>query len=263
MSRMPREPEAFSEQVARIIERLNPDSAIELVGALDLTINGRRLDLESLYRIVHYDPDRGVETVEQFLDHFLEGEAASGLPIPFDLARQRLMPRIQPESIFEHLDRELVVHQPFVNDTVVLYVIDMPYVTVSITVEQMIKWGLNENEIDTVARKNLRTFSPRLAVRFVESHNGGKAAIFLEHDGYDASRLLLDNLYQFLAPEMGGNFYVATPARDTFVAVTPSHKEFVEEIRHRVAKDYKRLPYPITDKYFLVTQDGIAGTAAA
>lgn len=263
MAHMPREPEAFSEQVARIIERIDPQSAIEFVGALDLTINGRRLDLESLYRMVHYNADRGVEIVEHFLDHFLEGEAASNLPIPFDLARQRLMPRIQPESIFEHLDRELVVHQPFVNDTVVIYVIDMPYVTVSITVEQMIKWGIDADQIDELARTNLKTFSPRLSVRFVESQNGGRAAIFLEHDGYDASRLLLENLYQFLAPEMGGNFLVATPARDTFVAVTPQHGDFVEEIHRRVTKDYKRLPYPITDKYFLVTQDGIAGTTAA
>ncbi len=263
MAKMPREPEAFSEQVARIIQRFDPESEIELVGMLDLTINGRRLDLQSLYRMVRYDADRGVEIVEHFLDHFMEGEAASSLPLPFDLAKQRLMPRIQPASIFEHLDRELVVHQPFVNDTVLLYVIDMPYVTVSITVEQMIKWGMDADGIDQLARENLKTFSPQLAVRFIEPKDGGRAAIFLEHDGYDASRLLLENLHRLMAPEMGGDFYVATPARDTFVAVTPDAEHLVEEIHQRVEKDFKRLPYPITDKYFLVTQDGIAGTSAA
>ena len=225
MAHMPREPEAFSEQVARIIERIDPQSAIEFVGALDLTINGRRLDLESLYRMVHYNADRGVEIVEHFLDHFLEGAAAPNPPIPFDLARQRLMPRLQPESIFHHLDRELLVHQPFVHDTVVIYVIDMPYVTVSMTVEQVIEWDLDDDQVAEVARTNLKAVSHRLSVRFGESQAGGRAASFLEHDGYDASRLLLENLYQFLAPEMGGNFLVATPARDTFVAVTPQDRK--------------------------------------
>ncbi len=34
-----------------------------------------------------------------------------------DFARPRIMPRIQPESIFRHLSREQVAHVPFVNDT--------------------------------------------------------------------------------------------------------------------------------------------------
>ncbi len=263
MAKMPREPEAFSEQVARLIERMTAECDIELTGMLDLTINGRRLDLQSLYRMVRHDAEHGVEIVEHFLEHFLEGEAASNMPLPFEMAQQRLMPRIQPSSIFDHLDNELVVHQPFVNDTVLLYVIDMPFVTVSITVEQMMRWGIDIDAIDRIARRNLKQVTPRLSVRFVQSEAGGKAAIFLEHDGYDASRLLLDNLYNFLAPEMGGNFYVATPARDTFVAVTPDPEPFADEMHHRVERDFQRLPYPITDKYFLVTQDGIAGTEAA
>ena len=31
-----------------------------------------------------------------------------------DFARPRIMPRIQPDSIFEHLAREMVAHVPFV-----------------------------------------------------------------------------------------------------------------------------------------------------
>ena len=52
------------------------------------------------------------------------------------------MPRIQPTSIFDHLDREQVAHISYVNDTVIVFVLDMPQMTVSITVEQLIRWGL-------------------------------------------------------------------------------------------------------------------------
>lgn len=259
MTGLPREPEAFSEQVCAIARRTFPDREIEIAGVFELHLNGRRIGLENLYRMVQSNPKRGVEIVEEYFDHLMEGEEASNIPVPLDLARTRIMPRIQPESIFEHLDRELVVHQPFVNNTVVLYVMDMPHLTYSITVEQMLRWGLCVDEIDGIARENLRSYSPELEIRLVET-DGGRAAILSKRDGYDASRLLLSNLYTRLAPRLGGNFYVAAPARDTFVALSIDPPQFTAKVHQRVDRDFRRLPYPITNRYFLVTLDGVAGT---
>ncbi len=262
MARMPHEPEAFCEAVMTLLNRLSPSRHVELIGTFEMLIDGRHLALENLYRMVLNDPDRGVEIVEQFLDHLMEGEEAANVLLPFDLAKPRIMPRIQPESIFQHLDSQLVVHQSFVNDTVVLYVIDMPHLTVSITVEQMLKWGTDVEEIDSLARRNLAAYSEELKLRIIEAGNGGRAAVFQENDGYDASRLLLGSLHGRLAPVLGSNFLVAAPARDAFLAVTADPQEFAQRIHQRVEIDYKRLPYPITDRFFLVTMDGIAGTAA-
>lgn len=262
MARMPHEPEAFCEAVLTLLNRLSPSRHVELVGTFEMLIDGRHLALENLYRMVLNDPDRGVEIVEQFLDHLMEGEEAANVLLPFDLAKPRIMPRIQPESIFQHLDSQLVVHQPFVNETVVLYVIDMPHLTVSITVEQMLKWGADVEEIDSLARRNLAAYSEELKLRIIEASSGGRAAVFQENDGYDASRLLLGSLHGRLAPVLGSNFLVAAPARDAFLAVTSNPEEFAQRVHQRVEIDYKRLPYPITDRFFLVTMDGIAGTAA-
>ncbi len=262
MARMPHEPEAFCEAVMTLLNRLSPSRHVELVGTFEMLIDGRHLALENLYRMVLNDPDRGVEIVEQFLDHLMEGEEAANVLLPFDLAKPRIMPRIQPESIFQHLDAQLVVHQPFVNETVVLYVIDMPHLTVSITVEQMLKWGADVEEIDSLARRNLAAYSEELKLRIIEASSGGRAAVFQENDGYDASRLLLGSLHGRLAPVLGPNFLVAAPARDAFLAVTSNPEDFAQRVHQRVEIDYKRLPYPITDRFFLVTMDGIAGTAA-
>ena len=46
---MPREPEAFGEQVARILLRNFPERQVELAGPMDLILNGRHLGLENLY----------------------------------------------------------------------------------------------------------------------------------------------------------------------------------------------------------------------
>lgn len=263
MARMPREPEAFGEHVARILARHFPDRKVEMAGPMDLILSGKHLGLENLYRMVQYEPARGVEIVENYLERLVEGDTISATPLPLSVAKPRIMPRIQPESVFEHLDREQVAHIPFVNGTVVVFVLDMPQMTVSITVEQTLRWGLEIDDLDRIARDNLSRYAPDLEVQLVDSSEGGRAAIVARQDGYDAARLLLGTLHERLAPELHGDFYVATPARDMFLALSCDPDPFVDRIRERVAQDYRRLPYPITKELFIVTRDGVAGTRAA
>jgi uncharacterized protein YtpQ (UPF0354 family) len=260
MANMPHEPEAFAEQVATMLKQIQPDYVVELTGPRELIVNGRRLDLENLFRLVNHDPERGTEIVEHYLDQLFSGEASSLSTVSFDLIRDKIMPRIQPETIFNHLAREQVAYVPFVNGTVIVFVIDMPQMTVSVTSEQMVRWGVTAEDLDALARENLRMASGELELQVVTSKEGGKAIIIGEQDGYDAARLLLDNLYQRLSHRLGGDFYVATPARDMFVAMSRQPMPFTERLRSRVVEDYRRLPYPITPELFYVTRDGVAGT---
>ena len=261
MARMPREPEAFGEQVARILNRNFPERDVELAGPMDLILNGKHLGLQNLYRIVQHEPQRGVEIVENYLERLVEGDALSAMPLPLSIAKPRIMPRIQPISVFQHLDREQVAHVPYVNNTVVVFVLDMPQMTVSITIEQIMRWGVDLDDLDQISRENLARYAPDLEIQLIDSAEGGRAAIVARQDGYDAARLLLGSLHQRLAPELHGDFYVAAPARDMFLAISAEPSKFVERIQKRVQHDYRRLPYPITSSFFLVTRDGVAGTS--
>lgn len=260
MASMPREPEAFAEAVASMLRKLQPEYAIDLVGPRELLVNGRRLDLENLYRMVNHEPVRGQEIVEHYLDQLFAGDTMQLVNMSLDFARPRIMPRIQPVSIFRHLAREQVAHVPFVNNTVIVFVTDLPQMTVSITTEQLVRWNLAPEELDEISRENLDAYAPELEIQVVESKEGGKAAIMSQHDGYDAARLLLSGLHERLAAQLGGNFYVATPARDMFVALSAGPDPFVRRLRLRVEHDFKRLPYPISPDFFYVTRDGVCGT---
>lgn len=262
MAHLPREPEAFGEHVLTLLKRTWPEHEAFLTGPFDLVVNGRHLGLENVYRMVLGDPERGTEIVEDYLEKILEGDELGAAVLPFDLARQRIMPRIQPEAIFKQLDRDQVAYIPWVNQTVIVFVLDLPQVTISLTVEQAVRWGVSMDELDEIARKNLERYSPDLQIQLIESKDGGRAALVSEYDGYDAARLLLGRLHERLAPELDGDFLVATPARDMFVAMTAEPNHFVDRLRKRVEQDYRRLPYPITRDLFLVTRDGVAGTAA-
>ncbi len=260
MPEMPAEPEAFAEVVLDLVRQLQPAAEIQLVGPRELLVDGRRMDLENLFRMVRQDPERGSEIAGHYLEQMFASDTMQIEQMPWELARDRIMPRIQPESIFDHLNRELVAHVPFVNGTVIVFVIDLPHLTVSVTTEQVIRWGLHVDDLEPVARQNLEAYQPSLHVRLVESKDGGRAAIVSEQDGYDAARLLLTGLFSRLAPQFGGDFLVAAPSRDMFVALSCDPGDFVDRLRKRVESDYRRLPYPITSELFYVTQDGVAGT---
>lgn len=263
MASMPNDPQAFAEQVVNLLRRIKPELHVTLTGPREIIVNGRRLDLENLFKLVKTDRQRGTEIVEQYLEHLFDDDSFAAAAMPWEMARRRIMPRIQPESIFNHLSRELVAHVPFVNDTVVVFVIDMPHMTVSVTTEQMIRWGTEPDELDEIARKNLAEYTRELDFRYLDTEDGGKALLLSEQDGYDASRLLLQDLYDRLAPELEGDFFVATPSRDMMLALTRDPEPFVEHVKSRVDHDYARLPYPITSHFFYVTRDGVAGTEAA
>ncbi len=260
MASMPKEPEAFAECVAEMLRRLQPEYAIDLVGPRELLVNGRRLDLENLYRMVSHEPGRGTEIVEHYLEQLFAGEAIQLGNMSFEFARSKIMPRIQPETIFEHLSREQVAHIPWVNDTVIVFVTDLPHMTVSITTEQMLRWQVSLEAMEEIARENLDNYASELDIQIVESKEGGKAAILGQHDGYDAARLLMSGIYDKLASQLGRDFFVATPARDMFVAFSRGPKSFVDRLQERIENDYRRLPYPICPDFFLVTRDGVAGT---
>ena len=260
MSYMPENPGDFANEVRTILTRIKPSLEVERNGTTERIVDGRRLDLENLHRLVSTDEERGVEIVEQYLDHLFDEETFSVSNMPWELAQARLMPRIQPESIFEHLSRELVAHVEFVNDTVIVFVIDLPNMTVSVTTEQMLRWGKTAEQLEEVARRNLDHYAPELELRTMESEEGGRAIVVSHQDGYDASRLLMSDLFRTLGNELGGNFLVATPSRDMFVALSEEDEDFLERVQERVCSDYERLPYPITPRLFYVCRDGIAGT---
>ena len=59
-------------------------------------------------------------------------------------------------------------------------------------------------------------------------------------------------------PELGGDFLVAIPTRDVFIAFPITTGAFIERLRQRIVRDFHNLPYPITENLFLVTLDGVA-----
>jgi uncharacterized protein YtpQ (UPF0354 family) len=262
MSQFPKEPEAFTEHVARAFRKLVGQVDLKITGPLELTIENRRVDLDDLRRAIFASKENQPAIMKRFVDAFLGALRLEQTPMPFDVAQPHILPRIAPLKFFRGRRADQLATQPFVNDTVIFYLLDLMNSVAPVSLEQLIRWGVSVEEIDTVARENLMDYEPELELRVFHSDEGA-AAVFNTGDGYDASRLLLGHLHEQLAPELGREFLVAIPTRDVFIAFSLEHDGFGHRLHRRIRRDYRRLPYPITEDLFLVARDGVAGFQSA
>jgi len=259
----PLTPQVLIDLVVEAYGELKPDAVIERTGVMGLFVDGSYLPLENLWRMVQMKPTEATALVFRYLEAILSSEqTVNGDVAAWCEVKPRIMPRIQPITIFGQLARELITARPFVNDTVVTFVCDSPHSTVSLRREQIDEWGITIEEIDEIASTNLARHN-RIEIEVRRDSSGGKTVMIGGSDGYNSSRILHREFRERIAWELGSTFYVGIPSRDTFIAFSAGSDEFVEAMKIRLRLAYARLPYPICPHPFLATPDGIAGTLDA
>lgn len=256
---IPKEPEAFTEMVAKRFGKELKRVEVQITGPLELLVDGYRVDLDDLHRALRHDQieAEAEAMLQSFIDAFVGTQRLMDTSLPFDMVKPRILPQIRSLDKMRHAAPDQLVAQPFVNDTFIIYMIDLKDSAGPVSTEQLIRWGVDADELDHIARMNLAACQPGLEVQLFRNDDT-TAALFNTGDGYDASRLLLDQLHPKLSPEMGGNFLVAIPTRDVFIAFPDKPSVFLDKLRQRIRSDFKVLPYPITSDLFLVTMDGVA-----
>jgi len=153
--RLPREPEAFTEIVARLLARLIGRVSIDIVGPLELKLDDQRIDLHDVYRAAQREEVAAAALIERFAAALITARQLAETSVPFEMIAARVLPQIRPQSFFEGHRPDAFAAQPYVNDTAVLYTIDLGDATTPITTEQLIRWGVDLDTLDALARRNL------------------------------------------------------------------------------------------------------------
>src|SRR5690606_35857472 len=84
-----------------------------------------------------------------------------------------------------------------------------------------------------------------------------RAVIVASGDSYDASRLMLPELYNKLSEVLGPNLLVGVPNRDFMIVLTEDDHELVENVSNQVKIDGETRPYSISGKLYRLTKDGV------
>jgi hypothetical protein len=221
-----------------------------------MRVNGHVASLESLYRMSKLRPESTRRHVERWIVELLR--AAEGTPDldgTFEELRPRVLPMVVPESADPH---QLSVMQPLVDGLSVAYGIDNDRTISHVTHKRLQKWKISIDDLHEAALENLTLRSQAINAHAAQDDQGEiELILFQTMDGYDASRLLLPELFGRLREHLGSPFAAAIPNRDILLCFR-NDQATVERLAPQIQKDFEQMPHQVTDKILLVTADGIA-----
>lgn len=241
---------AFREAVAELnwtIRRWLGDA----VDCLDGGGHGHVVGLENLYRRARRSP-RGEwpALVREFLTQAIADDQEGDLPTELNAVAEQLLPRLGPPFRARAGDPKLWGQAVEGTDLIINLVVDYPNRMVYVTEEMMAASAQPAGTWLDRALANLRQRTPIEA--FQPVHEDADLLVCTLGDAYDSARaLLLDTL---LPAGTADGFFVALPSRDQLLVlpVTTQALTFVHLLQILVDKQYKTLPYPISDEIFWV-----------
>lgn len=138
------------------------------------------------------------------------------------------------------------VHEPFVHDLRVVYVVDRPDTMVNLTTDVLDRLDVDPDELRALVARNLWAAHDTIRVHGDPS----EGPIMITCGGnYEASLMLVPRFWAALAPMLDGAPVVAVPARSLLLVCGSDDLAGIEALRERAA-GAAELPYPISAELF-------------
>jgi hypothetical protein len=232
-----REPQLTDIVVEALSSRL-PDCRVDASGELEATITTRRdsvltAQLGSLFATLSAcEPEDRLRELEPFLRSLVE--SARGLDVRGRKPRRdRVVPLIKDDSFFEEMDPGFrPATERLVGDLSIVYAFDQPHSLEIMTEAERVALGVPAGDLRALAIKNLRRLVPE-----IRHHDSGSGFMLLAGGNFEASLLLLDDLWTRLAPDVAGELVACAPARDTMLytgSAVPGGVDALRQLASRI-----------------------------
>ena len=209
-------------------------------------LNRVRLPLEGAYAEYRADPARRDEIAAS-----AAAEAVTRLEEGFgdatlDEVRADLMPLLEPRFRLRKLP-ERPAERRFLENLVVVYVVDREDSFILVTREDVTRWGSSLRVLHRIAIGNLARETEEL---LCEDELCGWAS----GDGYDATRMIVPKLRRDIVEEIGPAVY-AVPQENVFVALPV---ELADRIRSKVLEQFTTSDRPVSPDVFVERKGRLA-----
>ena len=244
-------PPAFTQEFARALARTRPSANVSVAGDLKLTIKEmdglvRNIQLNNAYNEYKLDPQRFDDLVATFSAIFSQSASKEA-----ELDRTRIIPVIKDRQWLDELHNTLkakgVAQQHladrFNNELVIVYAQDDPNRMRYLTTQE--DFGLSREELKALAIANLKRVLPK-----IEMGRVGDVALMSAGGNYEASLLLIDDIWSSGQIQVNGDIVVAIPTRDTLLVTGSRSRSGLKLVRELTAKFKAQGPYELTDTLF-------------
>jgi len=252
-------PEEFVQTSAHY---LAAQPGIEVLGLGDLTlhlrVNGMDItsDISAFYGLYSDAPDQLLAVLQTLLESLIDTSPDRREANPAVLVK-RVMPMLKPLALLDEVRRRhlpTLIYRPLAGDIMTTYVVDEGQSVVYLNQDHAARWGVDEATLYDRALKNLRR-KPWRPEPGVLGRGREAILIFNGGDGFDATRLLLPELFAPFAASLPGNLVIGVPSRDFLIAFSDADERIVQRVKAQIENDVRVQPYPLTEHLFTL-RDG-------
>jgi uncharacterized protein YtpQ (UPF0354 family) len=251
------EQRAFQRRVFMILCETQPERFYALSSdPLSLELEGQKLCLTNIRAnfllTSQTDSDLYKVVTEHFQSVLRAGDVEERTQLGWDLAKPDLMPQLMPAAFRENLE---LISLPFAGEIVIGFVVDSESTYSYVSRQDIERWNVSETEVNRTAIQNLRDRSKGLDATGVPGPNG--LFVVSTMDGFDAVRIISEDLRAACEETIGTSFYFGVPNRDFLICWSNNEDSgFQASMRAQIAKDFEERPYPLSSLVFEVTPDG-------
>lgn len=253
-------PAEFTQEFAKRLRPMVPNLKVEVRAEKELRItraNGKESTafLDNAYTQYVRDPRSFSAVMQTFSAGLLEFPGTER-----SLDRSRVVPIVKdrrwvteirqslaargaknpPENVFDDLNEQLII----------VYAVDNPKSIHYLTPGNLAKMGIARGDLRRLAVENLKRLLPKIEVV------PGPLFSLVKADGnYEASLLLLKDLWEQPRFKVSGDTVVAVPTRDVLLVTGSRNPAGIAKLREMSAQLAARSPYHLTSELF-VYRDG-------
>jgi len=262
---MPPTAEEFRARVLDVLEKeyAHLRAAPKAGWAIDLTDTAGQavgmIGLENLYRACLMNAESTGAMIREYLDQVLSSLSTDLDYGDYGAVRERLLPMLKSNQWVEEIPGgDELVTVTFAEGLVMCFAIDEPSRVAFVRKEMLDKWNVPVERVQEVAQDNLAARSRELQVMSLNGEDGKACALIINtQDGYDATRLVLPNIRDGFAAELGDEYLVGLPNRDFLVAFSDRSPELAAGIVRQIRQDYHQMDHPLTSTIYRVRSDRV------
>lgn len=261
----PDEQRAFQRRVHSVLSKIYPENIFSLTeDPLTLENDGKVIGLTNLHAnflLSSQTEGELEELAKTHLDAIINGVELAARELPWEEARNYLMPQLMPVEVLEVSPIELI-NEPVAGGVYLGFVIDTVNSYSYVNREDIARWGVEAALVLEAAFSNLHERSQGIEMMAFPGEN----AFFIINtmDGFDAVRLLSREMREVIAEQIGDPFYAGIPNRDFLICwAKNSDAEFQSNMSLQVATDSDQRPYPLSRRVFEVESNGSIKLAPA
>jgi uncharacterized protein YtpQ (UPF0354 family) len=245
-------PRAFTDEFVRAVAAALPTSTVTSKRELELTINDpsgveRTIVLHNAYREYSLDPERLPKIVGTFATTLSQPRTTET-----KVDRSRIVPVVKDRQWLDELHNSLRLKgvkqehlaERLNNELVIVYAEDDPHRMRYLTIEDGA--GIGRAELRALAVANLKRLLPK-----IEMSTDGDVSLISVGGDYEASLLLIDEIWSGGQIKVNGDIVVAIPARDVLLVTGSRSRAGLKRVRELAAKFAAEAPYRLTEALFV------------